>query len=153
MDYEAHLEQLRELYIKATPRQRLGIAVQRISNPDHGPNLLVAYVSALEGFARCLAMHQEGQSKTELCAIYPKYRNMSTEQLITEYLQKKIDSDPLSFFGQGIWKMIRYAVKYRNLLAHECTYLGQDKHSDLIAACAQALRKLADVEGLEFERT
>jgi hypothetical protein len=71
MDYEAHLTQLRKLYIEATPRQRPGIAIQRISNPDHGPDLLVAYVSAIEGFARCLAMRQQGHSKAELAAVYP----------------------------------------------------------------------------------
>lgn len=153
MEYEAHLKQLRKLYIEATPSQRLNIAFQRISNQDHGPNLLVAYVSALEGFARCIAMHQHCQTKAELSAIYPEFRNKSTEQLINQYLQRKIGADPTSFFGQDVWDMIGYAVRYRNLLAHECTYLGQDRYPDLIAACGDALKKLANLEGLEFNPT
>jgi hypothetical protein len=153
MDYRAHLIELRKDYIEATPNQRLHIALQRISNPDHGPNLIVIYVSAIEGFARSLAMHQEGHSKADLSAIYAKYRNMCAERLIELYLQKKINKDPQSYFGNEIWEKVGFAVDYRNLLAHECTYLGQDKYPDLIEACKQVLGKLAKLEGLEFNVT
>ena len=87
MDYRAHLDSLRKDYIEATPSQRFHIAGQRIDNPDHGPNLLVIYVSAIEGLSRSLVMHQEGHSKSELSIIYPKYRNMGAEKLIEQYLQ------------------------------------------------------------------
>lgn len=149
MNYREHLEALRKDYIEATPSQRVHVASQRINNPDHGPNLIVAYVSAIEGFARSLAMHQEGHTKSELSAIYPKYRNMSAEKLIELYLQKKINLAPHAYFGNEIWEKVGFAIGYRNLLAHECTYLGQDKYPDLIDACKQVLKKLITLEGLQ----
>jgi len=153
MDYEAHLMTLRRSYIEATPRQRLNVALQRINNPGNGPNLLVAYVSAIEGFARSLAMHQEGRTKQEVSSLYPKFRNIGAKKLITQYLQKKINSDPENFFGKETWTKVGFAIDYRNLLAHECTYLGQDKYPDLLAACREVLKKLAEVEGLNFQAT
>lgn len=153
MDYEAHLKSLRKSYIEATARQRLNIALQRINNPGHGPNLLVAYVSAIEGFARSLSMHQEAHTKPELSSLYPKFRNIGAKELITEYLQKKINSDPENFFGKETWAKLGFAIDYRNLLAHECTYLGQDKYPDLLVVCEEVLRKLAEAEGLKFEGT
>lgn len=74
---EEHLSELRRLYVEATPRQRLHIAKQRLeSPPEHGPNVLVAAVSAVEGFARSIAMHCRAGSKAELTAIFP---NTSTK--------------------------------------------------------------------------
>lgn len=150
MDYDAELKQLRKNYIEATPAQRLHIATQRIGNPGHGPNLLVTYVSAIEGLARSLVMHQSGRSKPELSSVYPRYRNKSAEDLISEYLKRRIKSDPASFFGREKWEKMKFAVEYRNVLVHECTYLGQDTYPDLIASCSQVLQQLAELEGLAF---
>ena len=146
--YKAHLIELRKAYIEATPKQRLNIALQRINNPSDGCNMLVAYVSALEGFARCIAMHQAAHSKAELSTIYPTFRKMGAEKLVERYLQKKIKKDAQSYFGRDIWEKIGFALDYRNLIAHECTYLGQDKYPALIRACEHVLRKLAELEGL-----
>jgi len=150
-DYEKHLSDLRQAYIEATPDQRLHIALQRIKHPDGGPNLLIAYVSGLEGFTRSLVIHQEARSKAELAAIYEKYRRKKLEELISEYLQKKINKKSESYFGTPIWQRVVFAISYRNLLAHECTYLGQETYPDLIAACECVLQKLAELEGLEFK--
>ena len=44
---------LRELYVKGTPQQRFKVATDRVQNCcGVGPDLLVAAVSAVEGFAR-----------------------------------------------------------------------------------------------------
>ena len=56
MNYEVRLKPLRKKYIEATLSQRLHVALQRIKGSGDGPDLLVAYVSAIEGFARSLAM-------------------------------------------------------------------------------------------------
>ena len=151
MNYEAESKKLRTLYIEATPNQRLRVIQDRLKNLYQGPNLLVVNVSALEGFARCITMHQHGSSKEELTAIYPRYRNMGLEELITKYLQAKNELAP-SFFGQKTWEMVKYSISFRNLLVHECTYLGQNKYPQLINACEQALGLLAKLEGLNFER-
>jgi hypothetical protein len=73
-DYAAVLTSLRSAYVEAHPKQRLSIAKQRIRYPGHRPNLLVAHVAAVEGFARCLAMQVRGSTKEELSAVYPEYR-------------------------------------------------------------------------------
>jgi hypothetical protein len=151
-DYRAHLVELRQCYIEATPRQRFHIASQRINPPEHGPNLLVAYVSAIEGFARSLALHQEAPSKTALSVMYPKYKNMKAARLIEQFLKKKINKAPEDFFDKDIWEKVGFAIEYRNLLAHECTYLGQDTYPDLIEAYKSALKKLAELEGINTKQ-
>src|SRR4051812_36438852 len=98
-DYNAELAQLRSSYIEATPRQRLSIAQQRMRFPEHGPNILVASVSAVEGFARCLAMHCHANTKLELSTIYPAYRFKGAEELISEYPSDRDFGEPSAFFG------------------------------------------------------
>jgi len=148
-DYEKELASLRRSYIEATPRQRLYIAKQRLQYPEHGPNVLVANVSAVEGFARCLAMHCHATSKAGLSALYPEYWRKTAEELISEYLENRKLGDPDVFFGEELWKRFRFAVEYRNLLAHECTYLGQDRSPALVEACRVVLEKLAASYGLK----
>jgi hypothetical protein len=148
-DYKAHLAELRANYVRATPRQRLGIARQRIANPEHGPNTLIAHVSAVEGFARCLAMHVGAKSQADLSALYPAYRNMGPERLIEEYLSSQGLGEPSAYFGPELWQLFLYAIEYRNLLAHECTYLGQDMSPGLISACTSILDALARSKGLQ----
>lgn len=149
-EYDAHLAELRKLYVEATPRQRYGIGRDRINNPEHGPNVLVACVSAVEGLARSLAMHQDALSrvgasklKAELSAIYPRYKHKGPEELIEHYLKGAGLPSPLQFFGEDAWEGLHYAVEYRNVLAHECTYLGQDRSPALIQSCQEVLHKLA----------
>lgn len=124
---EEHLSKLRRLYVEATPRQRLQIAKQRLEFPEHGPNVLIAVVSAVEGFARSIAMHCRIGSKAELAGIYHQYRFKAPEELIAEYLLSRNLGTPETFFDLKSWRLFKIAVKYRNVLAHECTYLGQDK--------------------------
>ncbi len=45
-DLEAHLKDLRTLYINATPRQRLRVAKDRLNHLSSGPNILIQVVSA-----------------------------------------------------------------------------------------------------------
>jgi hypothetical protein len=47
--YDKHLEDLRALNVKATPQQRLKVAVDRMKFPECGPNKLIHVVSAVEG--------------------------------------------------------------------------------------------------------
>ena len=150
-EIESHLAELRSLYIEATSRQRLSVAKQRILNPEQDPNRLIAYVSAVEGFARSLCMHLRAKSKPELSAVYSEYRMRGAEDLVLEYLTKKGFDAPESEFGADAWELFRYAVQYRNLLAHECTYLGLDKSPALVDACRTVLRKLAAHEGLNAD--
>jgi hypothetical protein len=53
-DYDKHIARLRRDYVEASPKQRLGVARQRIRNPEHDPNRLIA--SSVDGQKRPLAM-------------------------------------------------------------------------------------------------
>ena len=148
-DYAAVLTSLRSAYVEANPKQRLSIAKQRIRYPGHRPNLLVSHVAAVEGFARCLAMHVRGSTQEELSAVYPEYRNKGPEELINEYLSNAQLGDPTAYFGSETWLMFGFAIKFRNLLVHECTYLADDLSAPLIDACRSVLGTLASSKGLE----
>lgn len=150
-EIEEHLASLRQTYVESLPKQRLSIAKQRINNPEHDPNRLIAFVSAVEGFARSLCMHQSARTKAELSEIYPEYSKRSAKSLIVEYLSKRYLGEPVSHFGERTWQLFLYAVQYRNLLAHECTYLGSDKSLELIEACRTVLQVLAKDEGMNAD--
>ena len=146
-DYEKHLTELRETYYRLFPTQRVKIAKQRIGNPSHGPNLIVTYVSAIEGILRSLVVWRETVSGRPEIATYNKYKRCGVRQLYEKYLQQhEVKSDAI--VAAEKYKLVGYAVEYRNLLAHECTYLGQDKYPDLIAACQEFLSGLCAHAGI-----
>jgi hypothetical protein len=148
-EIETRLSDLRRVYIESIPEQRLHIADQRIANPNHEPNLLITHVSAVEGFARSVAMHLHAQSKEELSEIYPRYKLRSPENLVTEVVKAKANTTPAELLGASDWKMFLYAVEFRHLLVHECTYLGQDITPDLIDACTKVLDAIVALDGTE----
>jgi hypothetical protein len=87
-------------------------------------------------------MRAVARSKSEIEILYPKYSHRKPEGLIQEYLQFKGINDPDTFFMEDTWRLFGYAVKYRNLIAHECTYLGLEKFPSLIKACDEVLSAL-----------
>jgi len=153
IDYVAELLDIRDKYITATPRQRFSIIRQRLEDHHFGANRVVTAVSAVEALARCLVLHRRAKSKDGIRKIYPRYRSREPKTLIEEYLNLRGIGDPTVFFGEDNWRLFRYAVDYRNLLAHECTYLGQDKFPSLIDACEVVLEKLAALGGISGKRT
>jgi hypothetical protein len=142
IDYTAELQTVRSIYVAMTPSQRLAIIRQRLVDHHFGPNRLVTSVSAVEALARSLVMNGQAKSKPELSALYPKYKNRSPKSLISEYLSLHGIADPEGHFAEDTWRLFGYAVDYRNMLAHECTYLGQDKFPSLIKACEEVLEAL-----------
>jgi hypothetical protein len=147
MDYENHLKELRASYYRSYPRQRVNIVKQRIENPEHGPNLLVTYVSGIEGLLRSLVVWGETNSGRPSAEIYEKYRMWGVDRLYKEYLKQKC-SEPV--VDDELYQLISFAVEYRNLLAHECTYLGQDKFPKLIEACDAFLKSICTHENIEY---
>jgi hypothetical protein len=127
---------------------RLNVALQRIGNSEHEPNLLVTRVSAVEALARSLLVHHHAKGDTELMHIYERYRSKGPQALVEEYFRAKCASSPADVLGNDTWELFDHAVYYRNLLVHECTYLGQDKTPVLIEACRSVLLKLAVSAGL-----
>lgn len=153
VDYEAELLSIRENYVCATPHQRLSIIRQRLDDHHFGANRLVTAVSAVEALARALAMNHRCKSKTELSKLYPQYRNRHPKTLVKEHLSTKGISDPNAYFGEDTWRLFGYAIEYRNLLAHECTYLGLDKFPSLINACNEILDSLAKLGRVREKQT
>ena len=143
VDVGQQLESLRRSYVIAYPRQRLHVAKLRINNPGHDPNRLIAFVSAAEGLARSLCMHHRVRRRSELAALYPNYIRRGPESLVGEFLAAKGLGKPRDYFGAETWEHFEFAVQYRNVLAHECTYLGADLSPKLIKACRTVLRALA----------
>jgi hypothetical protein len=152
IDYVAELAKIRESYVTATPRQRLSIIRQRLEDHHFGPNRLITAVSAAEALARSLAMHHRARTRAELKKLYAKYRDRSPKTLVQEYLTDKGVSDADAFFEEDNWRLFSYAVEYRNLLAHECTYLGLDKFPSLIEACEAIVTRLAKLGGVRERR-
>ena len=152
VDYVADLLQIRDSYVAATPRQRLSIVRQRLADHHFGPNRLVTAVSAVEALARCLMQHVGASSKADLRKAYPRYKDWSAKTLVREYLAGRGISDPAAFLEEDNWKLFGYAVDFRNVLVHECTYLGLDKFPSLIAACEAVLEKLVKVGNVPDRR-
>ena len=147
-DFDQHRSDLRDIYVKSMPRQRLNVALQRLNNSDNDPNLLVTRVSAVEALARSLLVHHLATGSAEALSFYDKFRHTGPTALVEAYTRAKCDAAPGELVGTDTWELFGHAVHYRNLLVHECTYLGQDKTPALLTACRMVLHKLAEISGL-----
>lgn len=121
-----------------------------MDDPRAYPNLLVTRVSGIEALARSLVMNTKAKTKEELRQVYGRYRSREAYTLVEEYLKIKGKDKPTVVFGEANWKLFKLAVNYRNLLAHECTYLANYKFAPLEDACLQVLQKLASIAKLKL---
>ncbi len=155
INYIVALQDLRNTYPKLKPSQRLHIIRQRLEDHHFGPNRLVTSVSAVEALARSLVMHHEakGNDKEALDQVYRRYKSSSAKDLVTRYVKVKLDVSPSIHFGQETWSLFRYAEDFRNLVVHECTYLGMDKFPSLIDACDEILNGLVKIGNIRERRT
>jgi hypothetical protein len=96
--------------------------------------------------------HVGATSKDDLRDAYPRYKNWTAKTLVREYLAKRGVTDPSAFLEEDNWSLFGYAVEFRNLLVHECTYLGLDKFPSLIAACEVVLEKLVKLGNVRDRR-
>lgn len=147
IDYINELCSIRKAYVSSAPRQRLAIIRERLNEPTFGANRLVACVSAVEAFARSLAMHRNATCKDDLADLYRRFKDSDPKALVVEGLPDSKRSNPAALFGEDNWQLFSFAVSYRNLIVHECTMLGQDKFPSLIAACEAVLEKLVEISG------
>lgn len=145
MNYKEHLNKLRDLYIKATPRQRIRVAEDRIKYPSCGPNRLIQTVSAVEGLARTIAIYQRSKTKNDLKKEYKNLKLLGPVKLIEDHICPKIKKTPTTLLGKDTWDKFKYANKYRNLLIHECTFLRQDVSSKMIKVAENTFEKLREL--------
>lgn len=143
VDYQAELATIRSTYVGLTPKQRLGIMAQRMLYKDSGPNNLVNAVSAVEALARALLCRIEEARLGGIHAAYKKYRSATTLSMIERVLAENGHDDPRSYLGEDTWELLGYAVAFRHMVTHECTYIGQDKSPSLLEACGEAVTELA----------
>ena len=142
VDYKSELASIRETYVLSTPQARLNVIKRRLNELEIGAVKLVTIVSGIEALVRSLIVHLKAQNKTEIQQAYEKHRNQKPELLVEEYLKHYGYNDCSSFYQDDTWILFQYAVNFRNLIVHECTYLGRDKYSSLISACEEVLDSL-----------
>ena len=148
VDYGEELTTLREVYISAFSQARLNIIHKKLECAEIGASRLVTIVSGVEALARSLVVHHKAQPKNEIGTIYKKYRLEKPEELVKLILKFNGHSTPSNYYKEDTWVLFKYAVEFRNLIVHECTFLGQDKYPSLIAACEEVLDSLIKFENL-----
>ena len=110
-------------------------------------------IAAIESLARTLVMNSQAKTKTELREIYQnKYRFRKVENMIREYLRINGFGAAPDVFGEESWKVFRIAVEYRNLLVHECTYLGPQKFEPMNQAIEHVLNTLTKLAKLKVKK-
>ena len=147
-EMKQRLEELRQIYVKATPRQRFQVALQRLEYKDSGPNQLIQHVSAVEGFARSVALDFERKAGTPVEQAYTQLRNVGPVALIRDHIAPKIRVAPDVLFGSEDWELFDVAVQFRHLLVHEAIFLGQHYSNQLIPVCKRVLAKLGEIAGV-----
>ena len=106
-------------------------------------------MSAIEGILRSLVVWNETGSGRPKADTYDKYKYTGVSKLYDKYLEQcNVKSEEIITAEK--YELVGYAVEYRNLLAHECTYLGQDKFPDLIDACQEFLSGLCSHARIKY---
>lgn len=146
IDFKLELQQLRNSYVLATPKQRINVIRQRLGDDAHGPGSLVTYVSAVESLSRSLLLHCSAPSPS-----YEDLKHKKPDELIRLFLNRHGLGDPGVHFGEDVWNQFLVAVEFRNLLVHECTYLGLEKHRPLEIACMSVFRFLEAYVDRDYE--
>lgn len=139
-EFEEHLQSLRQMYVKATVRQRFQVAHDRVANPACGSNRLCIVLSAIEGVARSILHDQllaQGMASPDA---YREIRYCSVIQLVNKIYSNR-GTAAEDVFGQDL-ELLDYAMQYRNLLIHEAAFMRQGYSEQLIAACRRVFERL-----------
>jgi hypothetical protein len=150
-EMKARIKELRELYVKATPLQRYKVAIDRLQFQKSGPNLLIQYVSAVEGFARSVVLDFEVKAGEPSDVAYKRLQHEGPIKLVRKSIALRMQQEPEIIFGTEVWELFDIAVQFRNLLIHEAAFLRQGYTAVLIQACKSILDKLADISGVDRE--
>ena len=147
------LYEMRKVYVSGPLKGRLNIAIMRLTDHHFGPNRLVTAVSAVEAIARSIVVHDVAKKKRQtMMKSYMEYKNYSPQDLVEKALRIHGHLSVEKVFGIREWKVFGYAVEFRHLLVHECTYLSLDKFQILIDSCGMVLQKLVEGSRLSLRR-
>lgn len=150
-ELQEHPDELLRAHAVATPAARLRVIKQRLASAHNemGSPRLVTMVSAVEALARSLVVHASGRPSSTAEMRHRQYRDAAPVELVDEVLRLRGAGRGASHFEAGDWELFEVATRYRDLIVHECTSIGQDRHPHLIAACETVLRGLVELAGLE----
>jgi hypothetical protein len=147
-----HPDELQRAYAMATPAARLRVIKQRLAGAhgEMGSTRLVTMVSAVEALARSLVVHSAGRPASPAEMRHRQFRDTGPAELVEEVLRLRGAARGMQHFDRETWELFEVAGRYRDLIVHECTYVGQDRHPYLIAAAESVLRGLIELAGLEL---
>lgn len=150
-DLLEHPQELQRAYAIATPAARLRAIKQRLAtaHAEMGSTRLVTVVSAVEALARSLVVHASGRPASTAEMRHRQYRDAGPVELVEEVLRLRGAPPGARHFEGEDWELFEVATVYRDLVVHECSSIGQDRHPFLIAACESVLRGLVELAGLE----
>lgn len=144
-------DQLQRAYALATPAARLRAIKQRLASV-HGEmpsTRLVTMVSAVEALARALVVHSAGRPSTTAEMRHRQFRHTGPIELVEEVLRLRGAKRAAQHFEHPEWEMFELAVRYRDLIVHECATVGHDRHGPLIGAAEAVLRGLVELAALD----
>lgn len=146
-----HPDELQRAYAVATPAARLRAIKQRLASvhAEMASTRLVTMVAAVEALARSLVVHSFGRPSSTAEMRHRQFRESSPRALVEEVLRLRGAASPASHFEGDTWETFDNAVRYRDLIVHECTYVGQDRLDYLISAADEVLRGLIELAGLD----
>ncbi|MDB5947632.1 MAG: hypothetical protein JWQ33_2658 [Ramlibacter sp.] len=144
------LAHLRTTYAVSSPAARLRVIKQRLTRAEAeaGPSRLVTVVSAVEALARSLVVHSSGRPANTAAMRYTQVRHAGPVELVEEVLRLRGAPAAATYFAGETWTLFELANQYRNLVVHECTYLGHDRYPALISAAEGVFHSLVELAGL-----
>lgn len=150
-DLREHLDELQRACAVATPAARLRMIKQRLasSHAEMGATRLVTIVGAVEALARSLVVHSSGRPASTAEMRHRQFRDTGPLELVEEVLRLRGAPRGLAHFGAQAWELFEVATRHRDLIVHECSYVGQDLHLYLFDAADAVLRGLVELAGLE----
>jgi hypothetical protein len=150
-DLLEHPDELLRTYAVATPAARLRVIRQRLASAyrEMGSTRLVTTVSAVEALARSLVVHASGRPSATAEMRHRQYRGTGPVALVEEVLRLRGAPRGAQHFEGETWELFEVATLYRDLIVHECSTIGQDRHPFLIAAAETVLCGLIELAGLD----
>jgi hypothetical protein len=146
-----HPDELQRAYAVATPAARLRAIRQRLASV-HGEmatTRLVTLVAAVEALARSLVVHSFGRPTSTAEMRHRQFRDLGPRELAEEVLRLRGAARAAQHFEGDTWSLFEAAVQYRDLIVHECTFIGPHHSAQLIVAAESVLRGLIALAGLE----
>jgi hypothetical protein len=144
-------DELQREHALATPAARLRAIKQRLAGThgETGSTRLVTMVSAVEALARSLVVHAPGRPASSAEMRHRQFRHTGPVELVQEVLRLRAAAAPHEHFDADTWELFEAAARYRDLIVHECSQVGPDRHPYLIAAADSVLQGLVELAGLE----